>query len=100
MSDLFFTRENKYNLRNFPALESSDKQTIKFGTETISYCRPQIWNLILEILRTLATLNKFRKELKNRSVMTAHIKCSKHTFNVLALLTKNCNVFFSRTLLL
>ena len=37
---------------------------------------------------------------RNESVMNAHLECVKHILNVLALLTKNCNVFFSRTLLL
>ena len=59
MSDLFVTRENNYNLRNFQELESSLRRTVKFGTETISYRGPQIWNLIPERLRTLETLNKF-----------------------------------------
>ena len=85
MSDLFITRKNNY-LRNFPALESSHKRTVKFGTETISYRGPQIWNLILERLRTLVTLSKFEKEIKNGSVMPAHIECIIRTFNMLALL--------------
>ena len=59
MNDLFVTRENNYNIRNFQALESSCKRTVKFGTETISYRGPQLWNLISERLTTLATLNKF-----------------------------------------
>ena len=37
MSDLFVTRENNYNPINFQELESSLRQTVKFGTETISY---------------------------------------------------------------
>ena len=40
MSDLFITRENNYNLRNFKALESSHKRTVQLGTETISYRGP------------------------------------------------------------
>ena len=64
MSDLFVTRENKYNIRNFQQLEFLHKRTAKFGTETISYSGPQIWNLIPEDLRTLATLNKLKKEIK------------------------------------
>ena len=65
MSDLFVTRENNYNLRNFQKLESSLKRTVKFGTETISYRGSQIWNLVLERLRTLETFNKFKKEIKS-----------------------------------
>ena len=59
MSDLFVTKGNKYNLRNFQELESSVKRTVKFGTETISYRGPQIWNLIPERLKVLETVNKF-----------------------------------------
>ena len=32
--------------------------------------------------------------------MRAHVECEKRTLNVLALITKNMNVFFSRTPLL
>ena len=66
MSDLFVTRENNYNLRNVQELESSLRRAVKFGTETISYWGPQIWNLIPERLRTLETLTKFKKEVKTR----------------------------------
>ena len=59
MSDLFVTRENNYVLGNFQELESSHKRTVKFGTETISSRGLQIWNLILERLRALETLNNF-----------------------------------------
>ena len=65
MSGLFVTKENNYNLRNVQELESSLRRTVKFGTETISYRGPQIWNLIPERLRTLETLNKFKKEIKS-----------------------------------
>ena len=64
MSDLFVTRENNYNLRNLQELGTSHKRTVKFGTETISYRGPQIWNLIPQRLRALETLNKFKKEIK------------------------------------
>ena len=59
MSDLCVTKENIYNLGDFQELESSLKRTVKFGTETISYREPQIWNLIPERLRALETLSKF-----------------------------------------
>ena len=65
MRDLFITRENNYNLRNCQELEFPLRRTVKFGTESISYRGPQIWNLIPERLRTLETLNKFKKEIKS-----------------------------------
>ena len=65
MSELFVTRENNYNRRNFQELKSSLRQTAKFGTETISYRGHQIYNLIPERLSTLETLNKLKKEIKS-----------------------------------
>ena len=61
MSDLFFTRENSYNLRNFQEAESSLKRTVKFGTETISCRGTQIWNFIPERLRALETIKEIKK---------------------------------------
>ena len=46
-------------------------------------------------LRILATLKKFKKEIKNGSVMPVHVECAKHTFNVFALLTKKTVIYFS-----
>ena len=40
MSDLFVTKENNCNLRNYQVLKSSHKQTVNFGTEAISYKGP------------------------------------------------------------
>ena len=64
MSDLFVTRKNNYNPRNFQELESLLRRTVTFETEIISYRGPQIWNLIPERLRKLEILNKFKKEIK------------------------------------
>ena len=61
MSDLFVTRENNYNHTNFQELETSLRRTVKFEAETIPGRGPQIWNLIPKRLRTLETLNKFKK---------------------------------------
>ena len=93
MNDLFVISKNNYNLRNFQELESSLRRTVKFGTETISYRGPQIWNLVPKRLKTLETLNKLKKRNRNGIVMLVHVECAKRTFNVLALSAKSCNVF-------
>ena len=35
----------------------------------------------------------YKRNLKNGSVMSVHVECAKRTFSVLALSTKDCNVF-------
>ena len=47
MNYIFFSRQNKYNLRRFQKLSTSTKNIVKFGTETlieISYRGPRLWN--------------------------------------------------------
>ena len=46
MHDAFRIRNNKYNnLRNFQCLYYTNKRSAKYGTETVLYREPQIWNL-------------------------------------------------------
>ena len=45
-----------------------------------------MWNLIPEKLRVLETLSKFKKEIKNGSMMSVHAECEKRTFSVLAVM--------------
>ena len=58
ISDLFVTRENNYNLRNFQELEPSPRRTVKFGTEFISYRGTQMWNLIPERLKDIENIKQ------------------------------------------
>ena len=87
-SDLFVTRENNHNSRNFQELESSHKRTVKFGTKTSSNRGPQIWNLIPEDLGHWKHQINLKKKLRNGRMMRVHVECAKRTFNMLALLTK------------
>ena len=41
-----------------------------------------------------------KQEIKNGTVMLAHVECAKRPVKMPNLLTKNCNAFFSRTPLL
>ena len=46
MLDLFTTRENIYNLRNFRELHCEKKKTIRYGTETVTYKAAHLWGLL------------------------------------------------------
>ena len=43
MNDIFFSRQNICNLREFQELSISTKNTVNFGMETISYRGQQLW---------------------------------------------------------
>ena len=46
MNDMFLRRDTKYNLRNFRELLVEKATTVKYGTETITYKAPQLWQLL------------------------------------------------------
>ena len=52
MNDIFFSRQNIYNLRKFQELSTSTKNTVNFGTKTSSYRGPQLWNLIPDNIKS------------------------------------------------
>ena len=67
MNDIFFSRQNIYNFRKFQDQElstSNVNSTMNFGTETISYRGPQLWNLIPDNLKSEPTLELFKKKIR------------------------------------
>ena len=61
MNGAFMIRNNNYNLRNFKCLCCTNKRTIKYGTETITYRGPQIWNLVHEKTKNPSSFDTFKK---------------------------------------
>ena len=92
-------------VRNFQSLEFSHKRTVTFGTENFflkgtSNLEPdpgKIKDIISNIKKKKLKRNNNNINKENRCVMPANVEYAKREFNIMALLTKNCNVFFSRT---
>ena len=81
MSDLFVPREDKFNLRNFQALEFPRKRTVKFRTETYFLQGTSNMELDPGKIEDISNIKKIEK-IKNGRLMPAHEECAKHTFNV------------------
>ena len=64
MKDIFFSRQNIYNLLKFQELSTSTKYTVNFGTQTISYSGLQLWNLISDNIKSEPTLEMFKKKIR------------------------------------
>ena len=62
--DAFMIRNNKYNLRNFQCLYSTKRRTAKYGTETVTFKEPQIWNLGPEKTKNASSFEIFKKEFR------------------------------------
>ena len=59
----FMIRNNNYSLRNFQCLYSANKRTVKYGTETVTYRGPKIWNLVPEKTKNASSFDIFKKEI-------------------------------------
>ena len=64
MHDAFMIRNNKYNLRNFQCLYSTNKRTAKYGAGTVTCRGPQIWNLVHEKTKNASSFEIFKKEIR------------------------------------
>ena len=49
--------------RSFQCLYSTNKRTVKYGTETVTYRGPQIWNLVPENTKNASSFDIFKKEI-------------------------------------
>ena len=63
MNGAFMIRNKKCNLRNFQCLYSTNKRTVKYGTETVTYRGPEIWNLVPEKTKNASSCDIFKIEI-------------------------------------
>ena len=64
MNGIFELNNQPYNLRNKTELKRRCVKTVHYGTETISFLSPKIWNIIPKELKEITSVLKFRKEIK------------------------------------
>ena len=50
------------------------------GSESVSYLGPNIWELIPPVLWQIDTFSRFKKAIKNGSLLTVHAEFAKHTY--------------------
>ena len=60
MLDMFTTRENIYNLRNFRELHCEKKKTIRYDTDSVIYKAAQLWELLPFDIKNFPTLIEFK----------------------------------------
>ena len=46
MQDIFETKSNYSKTRNAPAFSSRNIKAVRYGSQTISYMAPKIWDLV------------------------------------------------------
>ena len=95
MNDIFFSRQNIYNLRKFQELSTSTRNTVDFGTETITYRGPQLWDLIPDNIKSEPTLELFKNKIRKWKC-EPFVECVKRICNIQALsVNKNISINFA-----
>ena len=95
MHDAFMIRNNKYNLRNFHCLYSTNKRTATYGTETVTYRRSQIWKLVPEKTKNAPFFEIFKKGTRKWKGESVHVEYVKFTFNLKGLFLPPLLLFIS-----
>ena len=64
MNVVFYTRANTYNTRQFNVFETHIPTWNRYGLNSILYKANQLWNLLLENLKSSPSLTLFKSEIK------------------------------------
>ena len=75
-----FNETIPYDLRMCNELYGTNQNTVRYGTETISFLSPKIWVSYLKILKDSSSLPCFKKSIRNP---TDHIVYAEHFCNML-----------------
>ena len=65
MCELFNEANVPYDLRQDVSFRSFNVKTVFYGTETLTYLGPKIWNLVPSDIRDCTTGQMFRQKIKN-----------------------------------
>ena len=69
ISDIFHIKNTQYNLRNSD-FELPRFETVRSGRNSIKYMGPLIWSKLPRHLRTIETLNSFKKNIRKVDLST------------------------------
>ena len=65
MNNIFKVNQTiPYDLRKRNALQSRNPNSVKYGTETISYIAPKIWSLVPERIKNCDSLKSFKQKIR------------------------------------
>ena len=65
MDNFFILRENTHNVRNFQEIFNENRNTVKYGIETISNRTPFLWANLPNEYKLAISLHDFELKIKN-----------------------------------
>ena len=64
MNEIFHLNNQPYNLRKKSELRRACVRTVHYGTETIPFLVPKIWDIVPTDLKTITSVLKFKREIR------------------------------------
>ena len=65
LNEVFVERNWNYNLRGNNFLNRRRVNSVRYGTESVSFLGPKIWDILPKDIKNSATLNAFKEKIKN-----------------------------------
>ena len=64
MNEVFVERDCNYDLRGNKFLSRRRVKSVRYGTESISYLAPKVWDILPKEIKDSKTLNSFKAKIK------------------------------------
>ena len=64
MEEIFQTKENTHNLRDFVSINERNVKTVHYGQGSISYLSPRIWRLVPDDIKSSPSIHVFKCKIK------------------------------------
>ena len=65
MNEILVERNNNYSLRGNNVLTRRRVNSVRYGTETVSFLAPKIWDILLKEIKDSESLDIFKRKIKN-----------------------------------
>ena len=65
LNEVFVERNCNYNLRGNNFLNRRRVNSVRYGTESVSFLAPKIWDILPKEIKNSETLNAFKSKIKN-----------------------------------
>ena len=64
LKEVFVERDCNYNLRGNSVLKRRKVNSVRYGTESVSFLAPKIWDILPKDIKTSETLTAFKTKIK------------------------------------
>ena len=83
MKSIFKISENHYNLRIDNTFQNSNIRTVYYGSETLSYRGPQIWQIVPQDIKNSSSLVEFKRKIRRWTPAGCKCRiCKTYIFNL------------------